>query len=215
MIYDAVIIGAGPSGSYLAKKLADNKLKVCVIEKEKEIGYPIACTGLFTSKIKKFVNMDNSFVINKLKKVTLHSKNNKLTINSQEFVVDRAKGINEIALEDEALNEEFIVLGDIEGDLRKIIRARHPDGLPRKGGEKAKLRGEIKELKEKLAAVENIACGIEKSVIRLEGKAFQRMNSDMFVSDGESSFVCREGSIKDGKRYKVFAVEDEGGEDNE
>lgn len=91
MIYDAVIIGAGPSGSYLAKKLVENNLKICVIEKEKEIGLPIQCTGLFTNKIKKFVDMDNEFVVNKLNKVILNSKTNNIKINSEEFVVDRSK----------------------------------------------------------------------------------------------------------------------------
>ena len=39
--YDAVIVGAGPIGGYLAQKLARNNLRVLSLEEHEEIGRPL------------------------------------------------------------------------------------------------------------------------------------------------------------------------------
>lgn len=41
--YDAVVVGAGPAGSMAAKTLAENGVKVLVLEKKQEIGNPKRC----------------------------------------------------------------------------------------------------------------------------------------------------------------------------
>ncbi|MHA1266022.1 MAG: FAD-dependent monooxygenase [Candidatus Helarchaeota archaeon] len=48
MIYDTVIVGAGPAGSLLAKKLADAGLNVLIIEKKKLPRHKM-CSGLISS----------------------------------------------------------------------------------------------------------------------------------------------------------------------
>lgn len=46
LIKDVVIVGGGPVGLYLAGSLARSGLEVLTIEKKKEIGEDIICTGI-------------------------------------------------------------------------------------------------------------------------------------------------------------------------
>jgi len=41
--YDAIVVGAGPSGSFCAKTMAENGLDVLIVEKKQEIGTPLRC----------------------------------------------------------------------------------------------------------------------------------------------------------------------------
>ena len=48
--YDAIIVGAGPIGGYLAQKLAEDNLRVLILEEHSEIGRPFQCAGLVNPK---------------------------------------------------------------------------------------------------------------------------------------------------------------------
>jgi len=58
--YDAVIVGAGPIGGYLAQKLAKNNLRVLILEEHQEIGRPFQCAGLVNPKAMKSVNLPDT-----------------------------------------------------------------------------------------------------------------------------------------------------------
>jgi len=45
-LYDALIVGAGPAGSYIAGELASQGHKVLVFEQQKKIGKATCCTGI-------------------------------------------------------------------------------------------------------------------------------------------------------------------------
>jgi digeranylgeranylglycerophospholipid reductase len=48
MEYDAIIIGAGPAGSFTAKEIAEKGFKVLLIDMKKEIGKPVQCAEAIT-----------------------------------------------------------------------------------------------------------------------------------------------------------------------
>jgi len=55
-VYDIIVSGAGPSGSYLSYLLSKNGYKVLQLEEHKEIGKPVECTGLVSERVFKYVN---------------------------------------------------------------------------------------------------------------------------------------------------------------
>lgn len=55
MVYDVIISGAGPSGSYLAYLLSKNGYSVLQLEEHKEIGKPVECTGLVSERVFGYV----------------------------------------------------------------------------------------------------------------------------------------------------------------
>jgi len=59
------IIGAGPSGSYLAFLLAKSGKKVQIFEEHSSVGRPVQCTGIVTSSISRFIRLKKEFVINR------------------------------------------------------------------------------------------------------------------------------------------------------
>ncbi len=85
------IIGAGPAGSYLAYLLAKKGKDVTLIEEHDKVGSPVQCTGIVTSSIEKFVRLPNKVIANKLSKVIVVSKNNRVVANTDEIVMWRNK----------------------------------------------------------------------------------------------------------------------------
>ncbi len=85
------IVGAGPVGNYLAYLLAKEGKEVSVFEEHKKIGEPVQCTGITTEDLRKVIKVDESFVVNRLSKVKVFSKNEKVEIKLNEIVLDRCK----------------------------------------------------------------------------------------------------------------------------
>jgi geranylgeranyl reductase family protein len=94
-----VIIGGGPAGLYSAYLLAKAGKEVKVIEEHKTIGQPIQCTGIITAHLKKFIDTNKDFVINKISKVKVFSKTNflELKLKDKNYIVDRKKFDNHLA----------------------------------------------------------------------------------------------------------------------
>lgn len=84
------IIGAGPAGNYAAYLLA-NDHNVEVHEEHKTIGDPIQCTGIMTPDLKNLIKVSREFLINKIKRVKVYSKNEESFFNLKRpnYVVDR------------------------------------------------------------------------------------------------------------------------------
>ena len=51
---DVLIVGAGPVGSTIAYQLGKNGLDVVIVEKKKQIGYPLQCAGILSKHIFSF-----------------------------------------------------------------------------------------------------------------------------------------------------------------
>ena len=58
--YDVVVIGAGPIGGYLSRKLSENGHSVLLIEEHAEIGRPFQCAGLVNPGAMSKVNLENT-----------------------------------------------------------------------------------------------------------------------------------------------------------
>ncbi len=54
-MFDVVVAGAGPAGSYAAYRLASMGYRVLNLEEHSEIGRPVECTGVVTSRVFDYV----------------------------------------------------------------------------------------------------------------------------------------------------------------
>ena len=41
--YDVIVVGGGPAGSMAAFNAAEGGASVCILEKDRDIGYPVRC----------------------------------------------------------------------------------------------------------------------------------------------------------------------------
>ena len=94
-MYDVIVVGAGPSGLNTARRLAENGLKVLVLEKKSEIGEHVICTGIVGEDIFKRFSLSKNSILKEIRKVKVISPfMNYLNYehpNSFAYVVDRKK----------------------------------------------------------------------------------------------------------------------------
>lgn len=91
-VMNILVIGAGPAGSEVARKLALAGHSISVFEEHAKVGRPIACTGIVTKALFEFVEKDSSYMINELKGVRAFAPSGKVAeIPLHEFVICREK----------------------------------------------------------------------------------------------------------------------------
>ncbi|MBN1503134.1 NAD(P)/FAD-dependent oxidoreductase [Candidatus Woesearchaeota archaeon] len=129
------IIGAGPVGNYAAYLLSRKGLQAEVYEEHSEIGRPVQCTGILSSKFKEIIKPKKEFVINKTNKARIYAPNNKfveLRLRTN-YILDRTKFDSHLAKEAEKnaakinLNTKFL-------DFRKRnkyykLKIKHNDNI--------------------------------------------------------------------------------------
>lgn len=90
--YDVVVVGAGPVGSTISYYLAQNGLDVAIVEKKKQIGYPLQCAGILSRHIFENNELPDEVIVNAVKGAFLHTKNHILNVEKQEdvaYIIDR------------------------------------------------------------------------------------------------------------------------------
>lgn len=92
-LYDVIIIGGGPVGSYVAIRLAKKGFKVCVFEQKKKIGEGVICTGVISTESFERFHLPTDSILTEIKSFTFVSpENQKLEYPTPKpfaFVVDR------------------------------------------------------------------------------------------------------------------------------
>jgi len=99
--YDVAIVGGGPIGGQVAKQIAEAEYKVAVFEEHKQIGEPLKCAGLITTRPLNLTNIPEKLVVqNKIKGANIHSPSGHiLTIGGDKVhavVIDRPNFDKEI-----------------------------------------------------------------------------------------------------------------------
>jgi geranylgeranyl reductase family protein len=92
-LYDVIIIGGGPIGSYTALRLSKSGFKVCVFDQKNNIGDGVICTGVISTESFERFNLPVDSILTKIKSFTFISPGNQRLeyIASKPFayVVDR------------------------------------------------------------------------------------------------------------------------------
>ena len=103
------IIGAGPAGNYLAYLLAKAGQEVQVFEEHEQIGAPIQCTGLLTPMLADFLEVSDEYLVNRLKRIKVCSKQQStiITLQNEELMVQRQRFDSHIAKKAEDAGAEY------------------------------------------------------------------------------------------------------------
>ena len=92
-MHDIIIVGAGPAGLYSAGLLEDS-FSVLEAEEHAKIGEPIQCSGLISTNIEKFLDIDESMIEYRVKGAVLHSGGKDMVLRkpgNAAFVIDRSR----------------------------------------------------------------------------------------------------------------------------
>lgn len=91
-MYDCIVVGAGPIGNFTAGTLAENGLKVLILEEHENIGIPVHCTGIVSSKVVKEFDVPSECIRKRIKSVKVHFPSGEvidLPTPIQPYVLDR------------------------------------------------------------------------------------------------------------------------------
>lgn len=98
--YDVVVVGGGPVGGHVSKKISEKNYSVSLLEKNKEIGKNLNCAGLVTKRVFEITGVSSKSIQNKISGANIHSPTNTvLKIGGeriQALVVDRINFDKEI-----------------------------------------------------------------------------------------------------------------------
>lgn len=86
-----VVVGAGPSGCHAAFLFAQAGAHVTVLEEHENVGLPVACTGIVTHALYRFVPRDSYYIVNELSSANILSHNSSLVLPLKEDVICRKR----------------------------------------------------------------------------------------------------------------------------
>lgn len=61
-MWDAIVVGAGPVGGLMARRLAEHNLSVLILEEHSEVGRPFQCAGLVNPGAMEIVDLQSSIL---------------------------------------------------------------------------------------------------------------------------------------------------------
>ncbi|RLB76518.1 MAG: hypothetical protein DRH24_17750 [Deltaproteobacteria bacterium] len=99
-MFDVIIVGAGPSGCRVGELVAEKGFKVLIIDKKREIGKPVRCSGLVSHRIFRLSGVSKNVIVNSVKKARFYSSSGsylELRSKKRVYVIDREKFDKELA----------------------------------------------------------------------------------------------------------------------
>lgn len=160
--YDIIVVGAGPAGSVAARYAAEEGAEVLVLEKDRDVGYPVRCAEAISKRnVVPFIEPNDKWITAKINKYAFISP------NEQEVVIEFDEE-NGYVLERRIFDYE---LGKLATEAGAHIQTRvYVNGLILEGdkvcGVKAEYQGEQIEIKSKIVIG---ADGVESRVGRWAG----------------------------------------------
>ncbi|MEM5792764.1 MAG: NAD(P)/FAD-dependent oxidoreductase [Candidatus Aenigmatarchaeota archaeon] len=132
MNYDVVIVGAGPIGCRVGELLGKN-IRVLIIDRKKEIGKPVQCTGFNSGRIFELSGVSRKLAINKVSSARFISPGEadfELKPKEPFYVLDREMFDKEIANNAQKKGVEILLETTFKGFRRreKIIIVETDNG---------------------------------------------------------------------------------------
>ncbi|MBK8662935.1 MAG: FAD-dependent oxidoreductase [Ignavibacteriales bacterium] len=72
--YDVVVVGGGPAGSMAARYAAELGVSVLILEKDRDIGYPVRCGEAVSRKgVEEFIEPDEKWIASHITKLSMNA----------------------------------------------------------------------------------------------------------------------------------------------
>ncbi len=159
--YDIIVVGAGPAGSVAARFAAEQGVSVLMLEKDRDVGYPVRCGEAISKKgVEQFISPDEKWITAHISRFSLNAPNgNEAVIEFGEsgYVLERRIFDYELAKTAADAGAEILTRAYVNG---LIIENDKVSGV------KYEFQGEQKELKAKIVIG---ADGVESRVGRWAG----------------------------------------------
>ena len=137
-MYDVVVIGGGPVGSYVAYKLAAMGYGVVVVEQKERLGEPVCCTGIIGRECVSSFAIDDGVILRRANSARLFSPSGKLLNlwrqETQASIVDRSTFDMAMVSRAQGKGAEYVLNSPVKGievrDNRvRVEAARQREGL--------------------------------------------------------------------------------------
>lgn len=159
--YDIIVVGAGPAGSIAARFAAEQGVSVLMLEKDRDVGYPVRCGEAVNKKgIEEFIEPNDKWIAAKINKFSLNSPDGtEVVIEFEEtgYILERRIFDYELAKTASNAGAEILTRAYVNG-------LSFNDG--KVSGVKYEFNGEQKEVKAKIVIA---ADGVESRVGRWAG----------------------------------------------
>lgn len=95
MDYDVVVVGAGPAGSVTARDLGSAGYRTLLLEEHSEVGKPVHCSGLVTSRTLEAAGVGEEIVVNRIRGAIVHTPSGEMIKlggdRTRALVIDRCR----------------------------------------------------------------------------------------------------------------------------
>ncbi len=172
-MYDAIVIGGGPVGSYVAYKLAGVGYDVVVLEQKEKLGGRVCCAGIISQECVNSFAIDDSVVLRRVSSAKLFSPSGRMLRlwrqETQACIVDRAAFDMAIASRAQAKGAKYVLsspVGDIAvGDNGvKVGATRQGEGVNLEARVVVITTGFGSRLVERLGKVDDFVMGAQAEV---------------------------------------------------
>ncbi len=159
--YDIIVVGAGPAGSIAARYAAAQGISVIILEKDRDVGYPVRCGEAASRRgIEEFIEPEDRWIASRIRNFSMISPDGTevvLPLEEEGFILERR--IFDYALAKSAADEGAEIL------TRAYVNGLIFDG-DKVDGVKYEYQGEQKELR---ADIVIAADGVESRLGRWAG----------------------------------------------
>ena len=159
--YDIIVVGAGPAGSMAARFAAEQGVSVLMLEKDRDVGYPVRCgEAISKAGVEEFITPDPKWIAATISKFSFNAPDGTeviLDFGEAGYVLERRIFDYELARTAADAGAEILTRAYVNGLIFE-------DG--KVSGVKYEYQGEQKELKSKVVIA---ADGVESRVGRWAG----------------------------------------------
>jgi digeranylgeranylglycerophospholipid reductase len=159
--YDIIVVGAGPAGSMAARFAAACGVSVLMLEKDRDVGYPVRCGEAISKKgVEQFILPDNKWIASEINKFSMNAPDGSeviLKFSETGYILERKIFDYELAKTAAEAGAEILTRAYVNGLLFKNGSV---------SGVKYEFCGEQKEVYSKIVIA---ADGVESRVGRWAG----------------------------------------------